>query len=347
MSDEVEEVGTSAVAPARDVETVPNYGVEQVDVDYKLMLQKFKERALFVDGVRKEAVVRTRPHHWLSRRSKTGTTFSLMSPGAELIRTIAPIGFKNKTRREETWNKEGIGPGYTIYYEADVYLGNERTGLLPVIGSCSSDDDFFSTEHKRLDYKPDNPEHNLALESGEGNLSNDKKTIYIRRRIPANEVTKENIVKSALANLIVNGVTRVLGIRSMSDEQLRDYGIDPDKIPGFEYGSKRGESGKETPAEEQKRVEVKKWLLEINGGDEKKALASLQEMTAFNDFKGCRSWDRVSQKQLPYLHKKAKAAYEQFRGDAAPADQGGAGKKDSRGATGKKPAGKGGQPELL
>lgn len=350
---------TSGRSLRPEVEVLPSYVPEDTDVNYMALLQKFKDRAMFVDGVRKEALQRTKLQHWLSRKQKDGTrTFSLMGPGAERIRMVAPIGFVNKTRREEKWTKE-FGPGYTVYFEAEVYLGNPRTGLLPVIGSCSSDDDFFSTEHAELPYNVENPEHKLALENGEGRLTEGNTKIYIRRRIPASEVTKENIEKSALTNLIVNGVTRVLGIRSISAEELKEVGIDADKIGGFEYGSNRAQAGALAPAEEQKRADIKKMLVEMHGGDEAKALANLKERTAFNDYKGCESWDRLTPKQIPRHYDAIKKDYDTFRGDAGTQQQKtqqqsspqGAGAPKGQRGTGGKPAseeqGPGGQKPLL
>jgi hypothetical protein len=339
----------------REAEPMPLYGVEDVDVNYTAMLQKFKERALFVDGVRKEALARTKPQHWLARKGKTGTTYSLMGPGAERIRTVAPVGFTQPKRRVENWNKEK-GPGYTVYFEAEVYLGSPKAGLLPVMGTCSSDDDFFSTEHAELPYNAENPEHKTALESGEGRLSNDKQTIYIRRQIPAEEVTRENIEKSALTNLIVNGVTRVLGIRSISAEELADCGIKVEQIGGFEYGSTRQQSGALAPADEQKRTDIKKWLIEMNGGDEKKALAEIKSRTAFNDYKGVDGWERLTVKQLNMHHERVKADYDAFREGQpkAPdksAQQAGGPAKGRTGAGVKEPDGKtqgpGGQGTLI
>ena len=302
--------GTRAL---REVEAMPVYGVEDIDINYTAMLQKFKERALFVDGVRKEALSRTKAHHWLSRKAKSGqVTYSLMGPGAERIRTVAPIGFTEPRRRVEVWTKEA-GPGYTVYFEAEVYLGSPKTGLLPVLGTCSSDDDFFSTEHVELPYNVENPEHKAALDSGEGRLQDGNKTIYIRRQIPAAEVTRENIEKSALTNLIVNGVTRVLGVRSISAEELSECGIKPEQIGGFEYGSGKAAAGVLSPADEQKRSEIKKWLIEMNGGDETKALAEMKSRSSFNDYKGVDSWERLTVKQIANQHPRIKADYDAYR----------------------------------
>lgn len=342
VAPDVVRAGPAAALPAVRGEVEPNYIVEQLDLDYTRMLQKYRERSQFVDGVRKDALSKTKPHQWLARKDTKGNvTFNLMGPGAERIKTNCPIGFLNKTRREEKWNKES-GAGYTIYFEAEVYLADPRMGTLPVIGSCSSDDDFFSTEHTEAPYNAENPEHSLALESGEGRLSNDSKTIYFRRQVPASEVTKENIEKSALTNLVVNGVTRVLGIRSIAIEELRENGIDVDKIPSINYGSGRGQSGQLAPADEQKRTSIWKMLVEISNGDEKAAAAALKKRTAFNDYAGVDDVSKLTEKQIARHYGAVKKDYDEFKGDGGGA-QPPAKPQAAPGGTGAKAAPAGGQ----
>lgn len=297
----------------REAEVLPSYEVEGVDVDYERMLAVAEKRAKFISGVRKLAVSQTRTQDWLARRQKNGAAnYDLMGPGAERIRSFCNVGFVNKTRRVEEWTKES-GRGYTIIFEAECFIGTPRTGCLPVLGACSSSDEFFSTEHSEIPLVPENPEQQALIASGEGRPSNDGKTLYIRRRIPASEVDKTLIEKSALCNLVVNGVTRVLGLRKMSAEDLKGYGIDVDKIAGFEYGSGKAASGRLSPAEEQKRDEIKKMLVEMAGGDEKKALEHLKSRTAFNDYKGCESWDRLTPKQLVFQYERVKGDYTAWR----------------------------------
>jgi len=308
----VEVVGARALS---EPETLPSYGVEAVDIDYQKMLTQFQERAKFIAGVKKTAVAQTYPSDWLGRKAKDGSyNYDLMGPGAERIKSVCPIGFSNMRSREEKWVKES-GAGYTIYYEADVYVGSPRTGAMPILGSCGSDDSFFSLETSDLPYNPNNPEHVAAIESGEGRTDNEKKRIYIRRQIPASEVTRENIYKSALTNLFVNGVTRVLGLRKMTAESLKEYGIDPDKVPSFEYGSKTKESGRVTPAAEEKRTAIWKMLVEISAGNEEAAAKSLQGWTAFKDFPGVTDVKRLSEAQINIAHGKIKQQYDAWTGE--------------------------------
>jgi hypothetical protein len=315
----VEVVGARALS---EPEPLPSYGVEAVDIDYQKMLTQFQARANFIAGVKKAAVAQTYPSDWLGRKAKDGSyNYDLMGPGAERIKSVCPIGFSNMHRREEKWAKAS-GPGYTIYYEADVYIGSPRTGAMPVLGSCSSDDLFFALETSDLPYNPDNPEHKAAIESGEGRTDFKKERIYIRRQIPAAEVTRENIEKSALMNLIGNGVTRVLGLRKMTAESLKEYGIDPDKVPSFEYGSKTKESGRLAPAAEEKRTAIWKMLCEISGGNEEAAAKSLQGWTAFKDFPGVTDVKRLSEAQINIAHGKIKQQYDAWTGEKQAKDAG-------------------------
>lgn len=341
-----EDTEAKAVSVKPEVESLPTYMVEADDIDYIRMLQKYKDRSLFVDGVRKDALAKTKPHQWLARRdSKGNTTLNLMAPGAERIRANCPIGYLNKRDYVDTWNKE-TGPGYTIYYEADFFLGSPKSGTMPVIGSCSSDDDFFSIEHNDMTYNADNPEHKAALESGDGKLSSDGKTIFMKVRIPAAEVSREDIRKSALSNLVVNGITRVLGIRSISPDELQEAGIDIAKIPSIDYGSKRQQSGRLAPAQEQKKAEIWKMLVELCGNDETKAKADLKTRTAFKakdggkDYEGQDNWERLSEKQIEFHFERIKADYTAWKeGQGQQAQQ----KKGQE----KKPGASGPQKEVL
>jgi len=308
----VEVVGARALS---EPEPLPSYGVEDIDIDYQRLLTQFQARANFIAGVKKAAVAQTYPTDWLGRKAKDGTyNYDLMGPGAERIKSVCPIGFLNMRSREEKWSKDS-GPGYTIYYEADVFIGSQKAGTMPVLGSCASSDEFFATETSDLPYNAENPEHKAAIESGEGRTSPDKSRIYIRRIIPASEVTRENIVKSALMNCIVNGVTRVLGLRKMTAEALKDYGIDASKVPSFEYGSKTKESGRLTPALEEKRTAIWKMLVEMAGGDEAQAANNLKGWSAFKDFPGVTEVKRLSEAQINIVHGKIKSTYDAWTGE--------------------------------
>lgn len=329
-----------------DVETLQSLDITDVDVDYDKMLQVAQKRANFVKAVRTAAIQQTYPQDWLGRKQKDGTyTFDLMLGGAERIHAFAPVGLMEIVRSVEEWTKEA-GPGYTIKYTALTYLG-PRSHPLPVISTCSSDADFFSSETVKLPYNPDNEEHQQALESGDGNLSQDRKTLFIHRRIPASEVTRENIEKAALSHLVTAAVTRILGLRKMTVEQLKAAGIDVEKIATVEYGSTRKESGKLSPAEEQRRGDIWRMLLEMAGGDEAKARAALKVRSAFGDREGVEDVARFTAKQIAFHFDKVSADFNRWKGEPPASPKGGPAGKAPPKDREEKPRETGGQRDLL
>jgi hypothetical protein len=61
---------------------------------------------------------------------------------------------------------------------------------------------------------------------------------------PLSEIDEGNILKAAYSNMLVNAITRLLGVRSLSWEQLRELGIDSSQVAkvDFNHGSKGGGS---------------------------------------------------------------------------------------------------------
>lgn len=59
---------------------------------------------------------------------------------------------------------------------------------------------------------------------------------------PLSEIDEGNILKAAYSNMLVNAITRLLGVRSLSWEQLRELGIDSSQVAkvSFDRGAKGG-----------------------------------------------------------------------------------------------------------
>ena len=107
---------------------------------------------------------------------------------------------------------------------------------MEAIGSCSSRDKFFAWDKR-------------AGENGEYKQLSD--------------VDETNIQKAAYSNMVMNGVTRLLGIRNLSWDELREItgdGVKEDKVDHAEF--KRGKGGgvsggnKERMAEPEQRSRV-------------------------------------------------------------------------------------------
>lgn len=67
--------------------------------------------------------------------------------------------------------------------------------------------------------------------------------------IPPQEIDKTDVMKAAITNTIGNGITRLLGIRNLTWEDLKDAGIDISKVEKIDY--KKGNGGQPQPQSSQ------------------------------------------------------------------------------------------------
>jgi hypothetical protein len=90
------------------------------------------------------------------------------------------------------------------------------------------------------------------------------------------EFDETNIKKAAYSNLMVNGITRVLGIRNLTWDDLEPYGIKQGEVARVEY--KNGSAGGNLISEPQRKrlyaigktsgmpeEEFKEWLFKTYG----------------------------------------------------------------------------------
>jgi hypothetical protein len=129
------------------------------------------------------------------------------------------------------------------------------------------------------------------------------------------EVDETNIMKAAYSNMMVNGITRLLGIRNLTWEQLEKYGINKDGVSKVEY---RNGGHTVTDEEKTKQDEVAKMLLELCYGDQeaaKKQLLAITEFVAKDNTKvaGVDNPRKLSGIRLTIAHNKIKQSYEEFK----------------------------------
>lgn len=177
-------------------------------------------------------------------------------------------------------------PQLTLYEDGHFgfnYKGYFTLGLATIEfeGSRSSRDPFFSKAHGKV--------------------------------IPPSEIDRNDVKKAALTNTIGNGITRILGIRNLSWEDLKDAGIDISKIVKIEYA-------KPEMTEEVKdlRKKIGKMLMEMADNDKDKASKLLVKYTSFvgkdgKEVKGKSSITGLSEKAIPVTYGKIKEAYEEWK----------------------------------
>ncbi len=124
------------------------------------------------------------------------------------------------------WEKKATKPdGHYIYiWTATFKIGDVS---FDAIGSASSKSRFFSTAH------------------GEP--------------IPPTEINEVNVMKAGFSNLLVNGVTRLLGLRGVSIEELKKYNINPITIQFRTFEGKTAQPQEKTQSQAQEsKVNVEK-----------------------------------------------------------------------------------------
>lgn len=138
-------------------------------------------------------------------------------------------------------------------------------------------------------------------------------------KLPASEIDKNDVKKAALTNTIGNGVTRILGIRNLSWEDLQEAGINMDNIPKIEY-KKQEMTGdvKET------RDKLEKLLTEMAGGSKVEFARTLAKYTAFigkdgKEIPGKTNLSDLTEKAIPVVYGKVSKAYEEWKVQNEPA----------------------------
>lgn len=251
-----------------------------------------QRRADVYERIRNIGIHATHPSDW----TKMGDTFHCGEAGVTRIARICGVsmGPPRETKIELEPDLEH-GTGYLYRVEREFCVGRFETAsdIITEVGTASSRDPFFA-------------------ERGRG----DEK-VYL----PSWQVDEGNILKKAVTVCMVRGVTRLLGIRGVTLDQLQAAGIDVNRLKGvsFDGGSKGGRgqqnsatvSAEELEAIKAKRAEIRTAVLEMAEGDVDGAKAMLQALTAFKakdgkDVAGVTSVDALNPPRLDIALKKVR-----------------------------------------
>lgn len=194
--------------------------------------------------------------------------------GAEKIARLFGISWRID-EPEKTITKDGH---FSYTYKGYFTLGSTE---IEAIGSRGSKDPFFSRSH--------------------------------RKDIPPSEINENNVRKSAFTNLLGNGITRLLGLRNLTWEDLKGSGIEQAKVGRVTY--KKKEMKKEA---KDLRDKIGSMLLEMSGNDKKMASELLENMTFFiakdgKKVKGKKSLSELTEKAIPTIYGKVKEEYKKWK----------------------------------
>lgn len=141
----------------------------------------------------------TKPEHWFDQQGKP----YLGAAGSEVVARRCAVRVSD-VRREKTASSDDKGAFYIYVYEGTFSLPGGMDSV-EALGTCSSRDTFLGTETK----------------SGR----------------ELSEIDEGNVMKAAYSNMIVNGVTRLLGLRGLSWDTLSKFGITSDGASKVTYNS--------------------------------------------------------------------------------------------------------------
>lgn len=251
-----------------------NQDIMVTDKDLELVIAEADKRVEILKKVLGVAIKRTNPKDWVDQQGHPYLTAS----GAE---KIAPLfGVKMDRLSEKREEREDDKGKYYIYTFLATFAW--RGGSIEAIGTCSSRDKFFSWDSNKKEWK--------AL----------------------SEFDETNIKKAAYSNLMVNGITRVLGIRNLTWDDLEQNGIKKDEVAKVEYKSSSPEASSD---EKKKQDEIAKMLLQISEGNQKKAVDLLVTLTKFEgkdgkEVSGVSHPNRLTGKRLDIAYGNCKKEYE-------------------------------------
>lgn len=262
----------------KEVIAIPGQGQEimQIEEGIELVIANAEKQVQVLEKIFAIAIQRTNQHDWTDMAGKPYLT----SSGAEKLMPLFGISLFD-TSSDKKYSKDEKGDYYIYAYKGTF---SWKGGSIEALGACSSRDKFFAWDSHAQAFKA------LA------------------------EVDETNIMKAAYSNMMVNGITRLLGIRNLTWEQLEKYGIAKDKVAKVDYRN----GGVVTDEEKKKQDEVAKMLLELCYSDQEAAKKQLLEITAFKgkDGKMVTGLDnprKLTGKRLDITHHKIKTNYEIFK----------------------------------
>jgi hypothetical protein len=167
-----------------------------------------EQRNKLLDRILAVAVASTHAGQWTNLGGKPWPT----GPAAESMARRCAVSMTNISR-EKIPSNDDKGPFYLWVYRATFALPGGRD-VLEAEGTCSSRDSFLGTETSA----------GRAL----------------------SEIDEGSVMKAALTNCRVNGITQLLGLRNMTWERLDALGIKQGDVAEVKYdqGAKGGGRGK-------------------------------------------------------------------------------------------------------
>ena len=175
------------------------------------ILAAANRRVAQLDKIISLALKRTNNQDWVDQQGKP----YLCASGAEKIARLFGVCWKD-VKCEKIISNDEKGQFYYFEYSAVFMLGTDN---ITAIGTCSQKDQFFAKTKEGMK--------------------------------PASEIDETNIRKAAYSNMVVNGVSRILGIRNLTWAELEVAGIKRGQTAKVSYKDRNDHSNDmpENPAD--------------------------------------------------------------------------------------------------
>ena len=213
-----------------------------IDIDKEV--DRIEKNIEFFNKIKTTSLKLTKPSDWIFQQEGP----YLMDRGAENVAIAWGVDISDVKMRME-WAEDDKGRYYTFVVTGKAYA--KRLGrYVEDIGVCSQRDKLF------------------------GMIGGEFK--------PVEDVDMANIRRKAVTNLYSRLIKRVVGLMSVTEEDLKEAGIDVSKIKRIEYksGSKKTEK---TATEDEKKKQKELWnmLVQHTGGADDVARDILKEQSGF------------------------------------------------------------------
>lgn len=175
---------------AREINVVPESPLMNEE-DLENAIKKAERMETLVRKIKTLAIKQTNSHDWVDMQGKP----YLQSSGAEKIARMFGISWRicEGYPKKETMQDEK-GSYYIYSYKGEFVMGGKS---IEIIGTCSQRDKLFGKDNK-----------------AENGLK------------PASEIDETNVIKKANTNMIVRGITTILGIRNLTWDEVNNGGVD-------------------------------------------------------------------------------------------------------------------------
>jgi len=208
------------------------------------ILQMAEKRLQNIKRIKEYALTLTNTQDWYNLGGKP----YLCAAGNEKVARVFGVNIQIN-KREKITGTDQQGEYYIWIYTGISSLAN-KFDAMDCQGICSSRDKFFATTEQGL--------------------------------MPISEVDEPSIMKKAYNNLVMNGISRILGLRNLTWEEIEKAIGDKSKIKKVDYHSKKAETDPEVNNQKNEIIaKMDRILTEQCGTDEKKKKDILMEITTF------------------------------------------------------------------